>query len=232
MGGSVRGRAGSVALALALVALLILNVSYHVIDVRHAKNHALENEIFVKWNSFSRIGVVQPPDGGMKSIVIDADAATGIPNFDFNHLTADDRRDLMEQGFALPYAIRPGAKTLIIGPGGGWDVARALCSGSTDITAVEINPIIASTIMREQYPQLSHRLYLRPEVHVFVEDGRSFVRRSSVARFWTRSTSVTVMRAGSVLRRSYAMRSPAICSSAASSGRTVTTRSVATCGGC
>ena len=48
--------------------------------------------------------------------------------------------------------MRPGAKTLIIGPGGGWDVARALASGSHDITGVEINPIIATTIMREQFP--------------------------------------------------------------------------------
>ena len=53
---------------------------------------------------------------------------------------------------------------MIIGPGGGWDVARALASGSKDITAVEINPIIANTVMREQLTQLSHELYLRPEV--------------------------------------------------------------------
>jgi len=36
--GSVRGRVGSVALALALVAFLILNQRYHVIDIRHAKD--------------------------------------------------------------------------------------------------------------------------------------------------------------------------------------------------
>src|SRR5262249_35649501 len=76
-------------------------------------------------------------------------------------------------------AIRPAAKTLIIGPGGGWDVARALAAGSHDITGVEINPIIATTIMRERFPQWSRDLYLRPNVHIFVEDGRAFVRRSS-----------------------------------------------------
>jgi spermidine synthase len=75
--------------------------------------------------------------------------------------------------------VRPGAKTLIIGPGGGWDVARALASGSHDITGVEINPIIATTIMRQRFPELSRGLYLRPDVHIFVEDGRSFVRRST-----------------------------------------------------
>ena len=74
--------------------------------------------------------------------------------------------------------LRPGAKTLVIGPGGGWDVARALTGGSKDVTAVEINPIIARTIMQQRFPDLSHRLYFRPEVHLFVEDGRSFVRRS------------------------------------------------------
>jgi hypothetical protein len=114
----------------------------------------------------------------MKSIVIDADAATGIANFDFEHLSSKERDDLKFHGPGFPYLLRPGAKTLIIGPGGGWDVSRALASGSKDITGVEINPIIATTIMRERLPGYSQRLYFRPEVHIFVEDGRAFVRRS------------------------------------------------------
>jgi hypothetical protein len=32
--------------------------------------------------------------------------------------------------------------------------------------------------MRDRFPELSRRLYFRPEVHIRVEDGRSFVRRS------------------------------------------------------
>ncbi len=43
-------------------------------------------------------------------IFIDADASTGIANFDFNHLSAHQRHDLLEQGPALPYAVRPGAQ--------------------------------------------------------------------------------------------------------------------------
>src|SRR5262249_31299432 len=65
-----------------------------------------------------------------------------------------------------------------IGPGGGWDVARALASGSRDITGVEINPIIAETIMQERFPEWSRHIYHRPDVQIEVEDGRSFVRRS------------------------------------------------------
>jgi hypothetical protein len=32
--------------------------------------------------------------------------------------------------------------------------------------------------MRRRYPELSRGLYFRPDVHLFIEDGRSFVRRS------------------------------------------------------
>jgi spermidine synthase len=177
--GSVTGRAGSVALALALVAFLTYNQKLHpILDIRYAKGHKLQNEIWSKWNSISRIAVSRQPDGS-NMIFIDADASTGIANFDFDHLTPQEHRDLLEQGMALPYVVRPGAKALIIGPGGGWDVARALASGSHDITAVEINDIIATTVMRKKFAYLSRGLYLRPDVHVYVEDGRSFVRRST-----------------------------------------------------
>jgi hypothetical protein len=179
MAGSVRGRAGSVALALVLVGVLTYNQRHPIIDVRYAKGRHIQWETWSKWNSISRIGV-QAPEGGGGMIYIDADASTGIANFDFDHLTPKQHHELLEEeGIALPYVIRPGAKALVIGPGGGWDVARALASGSHDITAVEINPIIATTVMREKFPAQSRGLYLRPDVHVHVEDGRSFVRRST-----------------------------------------------------
>jgi hypothetical protein len=179
MAGSVKGRVGSVVVALLLVAFLTYNFRRPVIEPTHAKNQTLTNEFFVKWNSFSRIAVVHSPQENRDNIVIDADAATSIFNYDLNHLDENQRRDVAIAGESLPYTLRPGAKTLIIGPGGGWDVARALASGSHDVTAVEINPIIARTVMQQRFPQLSRNLYLRPDVHVFVEDGRSFVRRST-----------------------------------------------------
>lgn len=178
MAGSITGRAGSVAFSLLLVAFVFYNGANKVLDVKYAKGQKLRGESFVKWNSFSRIAVAPEKDSGIPMIFIDADASTGIANFNYEHLPERDRHDLLEQGPGLPYDLRPGAKTLIIGPGGGWDVARALASGSHDITGVEINPIIANTIMRERFPALSGSLYLRPDVHIEVEDGRSFVRRS------------------------------------------------------
>jgi hypothetical protein len=177
LAGTLRGRAGAVTLALVFVALMAFNGKSHLIDVRYAKGHRLAKESFVRWNPISRIALLNP-DSNDPEIVIDADASTGIPKFDLDHLTESERANLLHEGPGFPYMLRPGAKTLVIGPGGGWDVARSLTGGSKDVTAVEINPIIARTIMQQRFAGLSHRLYFRPEVHLFVEDGRSFVRRS------------------------------------------------------
>jgi hypothetical protein len=174
---ATRGRVLCVVLGLLLVGLITWNAKSPIIDVKYAKGQRIVNEEFVAWNSFSRIAL--KPEGNMKSIVIDADAATGVANFDFNHLSQKDRFDLTYAGPGFPYILRPAAKTLVIGPGGGWDVSRALASGSKDVTGVEINPIIAQTIMRKRFPQYSNRLYFRPEVKIVIEDGRSFVRRSN-----------------------------------------------------
>jgi hypothetical protein len=171
--GSIRWRAAGVALALGLFALLFFSATNNLLAIKFAKGEMLKPEDFVQWNSFSRVAVRD------YSIYIDADASTGIASFDFAHLTANNLRDLLEQGPALPYALRPGAKTLVIGSGGGWDIARALASGSRDVTGVEINPIIANTIMRDRFAARSQRIYLRPEVRIFVEDGRGYVRRST-----------------------------------------------------
>lgn len=178
MAASVRGRVGSVTLALFMMSFLIYNQHHHLIDVRNAKQHAITGEIFQQWNPFSRIGLSRQADGS-HMIFIDADASTAVADFDFDRLSDGDRRWLLGEGQSLPYILRPGAKTLIIGPGGGWDVSRALASGSHDITGVEINGIIADTIMRDRFSNLSRGLYLRPDVHIYVEDGRSFVRRST-----------------------------------------------------
>jgi predicted membrane-bound spermidine synthase len=178
LGKSRSGRVVSVGVALAFTLLVIVNTKTGWIDVRYAKGQKLQNEKFVRWNSFSRIALGEERVSRIPMIFIDADASTGVAQYDFDHLKDSERHELLYEGQGLPYVIRPGAKTLVIGPGGGWDISRALASGSRDVTGVEINPIIANTIMRERYPQLSHYLYFRPEVHIVVEDGRSYARRT------------------------------------------------------
>ena len=181
VGGWNRRATISTALGVLLAAMALLNSSYRFIDVKYAKGRALPAEDFSKWNSFSRISVGTNSVTGQPLILIDSDAGTEISNVEIDALTARQRKEMLSEGPGLPYLLRPAAKTLIIGAGGGMDVARALASGSHDVTAVEINPLIVNDVMREAYAQQNHRLYFRDDVRVVIEDGRTFVRGASEA---------------------------------------------------
>jgi spermidine synthase len=74
---------------------------------------------------------------------------------------------------------RTGFDALVIGPGGGRDLASALVFGARRVDAVEINPIIADEVMRDRFRDFSGGIYTDRRVRVVVDDGRSFVRRTS-----------------------------------------------------
>src|SRR5262249_22651332 len=72
----------------------------------------------------------------------------------------------------------PGFTALVIGPGGGRDLASALVFGAARVDGVEINPIIADDVMRDRFRDFSGGIYANPRVGIAVDDGRSFVRRA------------------------------------------------------
>ena len=164
-------------LALALIALTAANHSGRLIDVVYAKGMFRDPEWveFARWNALSRVEVDR--QGQAKAIVIDADASTYIMNADVSqwHQTAWENA-LMSAPPALANVLRPHGDFAIIGPGGGVDVLRAVANGSPSVTGIEINPIIATSIMRGRYADYAQHLYERPEVHIHVTDGRSFLR--------------------------------------------------------
>jgi SAM-dependent methyltransferase len=178
LAGAWAGRAVAATVALALVGLIVANRSLRLVDVTAAKGRDLGRELFVQWNSFSRVSLMRA-GSGEPVILIDADSSSRIPTFDPLALSPEERERLLLEGPGYAFRLRPGGRTLVIGAGGGWDVARALASGSRDVTAVEINPIIADTIMLGRFRELSRGLFLRPGVRVVVEDGRSYVRRAA-----------------------------------------------------
>ncbi len=178
---TVRRNAGLVALA--LVALTAANYSGRLIDIVYAKG-MFRNPAwveFARWNALSRVEVDN--QGQAKAIVIDADASTYIMNADLAHWQGTLwEHNLMSAPPALANVLRPHGDFAIIGPGGGVDVLRAVANGSASVTGIEINPIIATTIMRGRYADYSQHLYDRPDVHIHVTDGRSYLR-STPQRF-------------------------------------------------
>ncbi len=164
-------------LALALAALIAANHSGRLIDIVYAKGMFRDPKWveFARWNALSRVEVDNQGQG--KAIVIDADASTYIMNADLSHWQGTLwEHNLMAAPPALANVLRPHGDFGIIGPGGGVDVLRAVANGSPSVTGIEINPIIATTIMRGRYADYSQHLYDRPDVHINVTDGRSFLR--------------------------------------------------------
>ncbi len=163
-----------------LVVVIGLNYSGRLIDVVYAKGMFRDKSWveYARWNAISRVEVDRQGDDG-KAIVIDADASTYIMNVDPHGWEGTAwQRNLMASPPALANVLRPHGEFAIIGPGGGVDVLRAVANGSPSVTGIEINPIIATSIMRGAYADYSFHLYERPEVHLHVTDGRSFVRNA------------------------------------------------------
>lgn len=173
------GKRKEIALA-ALIALLIAaNHSGRMFDVIWAKGIRKTNVEFSRWNAISRVEVDRMDDGA-KLIAIDSDANTFIMNADPKHWEGSEWQErLMSSPAAIVDVIRPHGNYAIIGPGGGVDVLRAVANGSPNVTGIEINPIIANTIMRGRYADFAQHLYQLPQVHLQVADGRSFIRNTS-----------------------------------------------------
>jgi spermidine synthase len=172
-----RARKHAGLVAAALVLLTAANYSGRLIDVVYAKGKFRDPAWveFARWNALSRVEVDN--QGQAKVIVIDADASTYIMNADISRWHGTDwERALMSAPPALANVLRPHGEFAIIGPGGGVDVLRAVANGSPSVTGIEINPIIATTIMRGRYADYAQHLYQRPDVHIHVTDGRSYLR--------------------------------------------------------
>jgi spermidine synthase len=171
-------RRGSAVLSSVLLLAMMANHSGRIADIIWAKGVRRNNVEFSRWNAISRVEVDRQGDGA-RVIVIDADANTFIMNADPQKWTGSEwQARLMATPPAVVNLLRPHGDYAVIGPGGGVDILRALGSGSHSVTGIEINPIIADTIMRGRYADFAYHLYERPPVHIYVGDGRAFIRNA------------------------------------------------------
>ena len=185
-----RRRTGLLAAVVLAVPLAAQLSGLGTFDVTDTKGHQGDRVLFSKWNSFSRIGVYERAHGDWSlsptytgalpdTKFMDIDSAASTP-------IAHVAPDLSNAGYlkyeltALAYHLQPaGFSALVIGPGGGRDLTSALVFGAARVDGVEINPIIANDIMRGAFREFSGGIYDHQGVRVAVDDGRSFVRRSS-----------------------------------------------------
>ena len=115
-----RRRATAVLLSLLLVGLMVVNGNAASCSIfAFAKGHALPAEQFVAWNSFSRIGV----HSQRRTWSIVTSTPTPPPaspvRLGQSHRRSRTLPAHPQRPRICPTLIRPGAKALIIGPGGG-----------------------------------------------------------------------------------------------------------------
>ena len=145
-------------------------------DVIDTKGHEGDRVLFSKWNSFSRVAVYDRAHGDWslsprftgsrsESLFMDIDSAASTPILKG---TANEAGHLRFELTALAYHLveRPGGFT-------------ALVFGARHVDGVEINPIIARDVMLDRFRDYSGGVYANPKVSIQVDDGRSFVRRST-----------------------------------------------------
>jgi len=143
----------------------------------YLREHPDSKIVKTQWNSFSRIDVVERGSGdeGLAAkIFIDGGAGTNIISWDGD---LESRKELSGWMQYLPFKMKENPKVLVIGSGGGRDVVAALVSGSKDVTSVEINPIIYHTV--EIYGDKAGNVYHHQYVRSYIDEGRSFVTRST-----------------------------------------------------
>lgn len=137
-----------------------------------------------RWSHFGRTDLVKNSLNDDEMILF-VDGTAGAAMYKFNGSFEDARNyavfELKDQysGY-FPISLLPSEEkrtALIIGPGGGRDILAAKLAGVDRITAVEINPDFVK--LAKQYSDYNGGIFdERENISVFVDEGRSFLKRS------------------------------------------------------
>jgi SAM-dependent methyltransferase len=154
-----------------------------------AKGEKQTGTLFERWNTFSRVRVIdlgdsppfgwgwsRQPDNTIEQhyLDIDADAATVITRMDrdigqFAYL----RDDVINAA----YLVRQPHDVAVVGVGGGRDILSALHFGAARATGIEINPAIFEALT-DRFADYSGHLYRQPGVSLVNAEARSYINQS------------------------------------------------------
>lgn len=153
--------------------------------LRYSGSKVLSTE----WNAFSKVDVVQSdgiryapglsyeyrkPVPEQLGVMLDDDSAGAITHWDGN---LSDISFTAFTPMSLAYELEDVQNALIIGSDGGLSVLTALYNNATNVTVVEQNPLIVDAV--NHFGEFAGNIYQDARVHVKVDDGRSFIRRSN-----------------------------------------------------
>jgi predicted membrane-bound spermidine synthase len=171
------------ALVIAIVVLTIPNAetffpSAGQSEKRYFKQSLENNEIvYTGWSPAARIDVAV----GSKThriIWIDGGTNQSMMVRNSGKIKGHHFPKMVYRSVEMPFLLIKNPDVMIIGPGGGPEVASALEYDAKFITAVELDPVITKLVQGKFSGYLGF-LYSNPRVQLVNEEGRSFIRRSN-----------------------------------------------------
>jgi len=161
-----------------------------LLRLKSVKGVVEDRPLYETWNSFSRIRVRPAPTGnplgwGMSTVYraarpvhqlildIDGGASTVMTGF---HGDTGEVEHLRHDVTSLVHHLRPGARVLAIGAGGGRDVLAALVFGQRSVVGVEINEAIIGAVT-ERFGEFTGHLERDPRVAFVNDEARSYIAR-------------------------------------------------------
>jgi len=173
----------------AVLVLVALGFTTDLYTMRYVKNRTDIYSDRELWNAFSRVSAFDvagnaaqilpmrenpayydgPAYPRSKMLDIDGAAWTPMMNWDGDVRSI---QFLRESVLYLAHHVRPRARTLVIGTGGGRDLLAALAFEQPSILGIEINPLMRRMV-EDHYGDYSGRPYTRPPVRVVIDEARS-----------------------------------------------------------
>ena len=169
---------------------------FAVLRILYIRGSFEARPLYEKWNSYSRVrvngdpnAVVTPTGWGLsermpahlrsRQLQMDLDVSAGTVMTGFNgdtstlqHLTYDITN--------IAYWIRPDARVLVVGAGGGRDVLSALTFGARQVDAVELNKDVLTTVNRT-FGDFTGHLDRHPRVRFVNDEARSYLSRQTAS---------------------------------------------------
>jgi len=167
---------------------------FPIFRILYVKGSFEARPLYEKWNSYSRVRVngnpdtlvepqgwglsrTLPPDLRVRQLQMDIDVVAGTVMTGYDGTPASVPH-LAYDVTNLAYRVRPGARALVIGAGGGRDVLSALTLGAQSVVAVEINKDILRTV-NGRFGDFTGHLDRDPRVRFVNDEARSYIARAA-----------------------------------------------------
>lgn len=125
-----------------------------------------------RWNALSRVDVVEVGPKQREILLDGGVAVTRLPRVEREISTYKPILDFTCLGFGLVSSPR----VVVLGSGGGWEVACALTHGASEVVGVELNGAINALVLGSQSSWVGD-VFLDPRVDLVTDEARRFVSR-------------------------------------------------------